>query len=333
MSDQIKSNDNPFLDKIINSYVQPFIKPPFPPLIDPKDLISKSIVGNKPNRAPNAFIIYRKMYVREARNEGYCFPMTVLSSMVSQSWEKEPEEVKSYYKKLAKEAFDYRNELYPKPESKKKKRSNWNVISFEKNNLRPNENNDVETKKESTSIPYKIQLSDNISVDNQTELDFTNQISTPDLSHESSTTTSPIIDDLSVDYSDPNLTSSNENLNIISYMDSYEPQSFENFQQEINSYDYLTNQIIDNQIEYFNVFQNQEMFCNEPQLNYCQVNSNLPNILSSSSPDVLGIFEYREELASSLQPFYYSMNTINTIPADNTCVNYITDSLDYYSFY
>ncbi|POG65077.1 hypothetical protein GLOIN_2v1669584, partial [Rhizophagus irregularis DAOM 181602=DAOM 197198] len=123
MSDQIKTNDKPFLDNIINSYVHPYIKPPFPPLIDPKDLISKSIIGNKPNRAPNAFIIYRKMYVREARNEGYCFPMTVLSSMVSQSWEKEPEEVKIYYKKLAKEAFDYRNKLFPKPESKRKKRS------------------------------------------------------------------------------------------------------------------------------------------------------------------------------------------------------------------
>src|ERR1051325_8694133 len=111
-----KNNDKTFSDKMINSYIHPCIRIPFPPLIDPKDLISKSVAGNKPNRAPNAFIIYRKMYVREARNEGYCFPMTVLSSMVGKSWEKEPEEVKNYYKGLAKEAFDYRNELYPKPE-------------------------------------------------------------------------------------------------------------------------------------------------------------------------------------------------------------------------
>ncbi|GBB87285.1 hypothetical protein RclHR1_13720003 [Rhizophagus clarus] len=323
MSNQI--NDKQFLDNIINSYVHPYIKPPFPPLIDPKDLISKSIVGNKPNRAPNAFIIYRKMYVREARNEGYCFPMTVLSSMVSQSWEKEPEEVKNYYKKLAKEAFDYRNKLYPKPESKRKKRSNWNVISFEKKSNN-DKINDVESKKESTFTPSEI------SVNNQTELDFINQISTPDLSHESSTTTSPIIDDWSIDELNtidfnPNLTSSNENC---SYMNSYEQQSFENFQPEIDTYDHFMNQIIDNQIRYYNVTQNQEMFCiNDPQLNYCQVN---PNILPSSSPNVLGIFEYHDELSSNLQPFYSNMNTI----PENTCVNqqfYIPEPFDYYSFY
>jgi hypothetical protein len=328
MSDQ---NDKSFLDKVINSYVHPFIKPPFPPLIDPKDLISKSIVGNKPNRAPNAFIIYRKMYVREARNEGYCFPMTVLSSIVSQSWEKEPEEVKIYYKKLAKEAFDYRNELFPRPESKKKKRSNWNVISFEKN---------YNDKKESTSnpsvpiqLPFSTDNNNDILVsndqfDNQTELDFINQISTPDLSHESSTTTSPIIDDPA----DELINSQNIHLiNDMEYMDSCQ-QSFENFQQEINFYDHFTNRIIDNdQIQNFDVLQNQEIPYNESQLDYCQTAN--PNVLSFSSPDVLGIFECNQELelASNLQPVYF-----NTIP-DNTCVfnqqSYnISESFDY-SFY
>src|SRR4051794_35651406 len=169
-----ENNDKAFLDKIINSYIRPYIRPPFPPLIDPKDLITKPVAGNKPNRAPNAFIIYRKMYVREARNEGYCFPMTVLSSMVGQSWEKEPEEVKNYYKRLAKEAYEYRNELYPKPESKRKRRSNWNVISFEK----IYENNHVESKRILTSTPSEIDDNNinDISVfnnhfDNQTEWD------------------------------------------------------------------------------------------------------------------------------------------------------------------
>uniref|UniRef100_U9UCM0 Uncharacterized protein n=1 Tax=Rhizophagus irregularis (strain DAOM 181602 / DAOM 197198 / MUCL 43194) TaxID=747089 RepID=U9UCM0_RHIID len=39
--------------------------------------------------------------------------MTPISSMVSQWWEQEPEEIKKY-KRLAKEAFVYRNERFPK---------------------------------------------------------------------------------------------------------------------------------------------------------------------------------------------------------------------------
>nr|CAG8503322.1 14165_t:CDS:2 [Entrophospora candida] len=75
------------------------IKPPFPPIVDTLGLISKkSVDGRIPARAPNAFIIYRKVYVEAARQQGHYLPMTVVSSMASQSWEQEPEFVKSEYK-------------------------------------------------------------------------------------------------------------------------------------------------------------------------------------------------------------------------------------------
>ncbi|CAI2185185.1 19569_t:CDS:1 [Funneliformis geosporum] len=110
----------------------PSIKPPFPPLLDPKDLL---IIGkdNKPTRSPNAFIIYRKVFFKTVRNEGHVLPMTAISSMASQSWEREPEEVKKYYKKLAKEAYNYRNERFPKKSSRRKKRETWNIITFNNN--------------------------------------------------------------------------------------------------------------------------------------------------------------------------------------------------------
>ncbi|CAJ0752546.1 19954_t:CDS:2 [Entrophospora sp. SA101] len=87
------------------------IKPPFPPIVDTLGLISKkSVDGRIPARAPNAFIIYRKVYVEAARQQGHYLPMTVVSSMASQSWEQEPEFVKSEYKRLAKDALTMRNE-------------------------------------------------------------------------------------------------------------------------------------------------------------------------------------------------------------------------------
>ncbi|CAB4475936.1 hypothetical protein RhiirA1_448453 [Rhizophagus irregularis] len=108
------------------------IRPPFPPNINPKDLIKKSRDGVY-IRAPNAFIIYRKLFIETSRNEGYYLPMTVISVMSSQSWEQESEMVKNEYKRIAKEAFDYRKELIPKTKQRRK-REKWNIVSFENNN-------------------------------------------------------------------------------------------------------------------------------------------------------------------------------------------------------
>ncbi|CAJ0830627.1 22407_t:CDS:2 [Entrophospora sp. SA101] len=107
------------------------IKPPFPPIVDTLGLISKkSVDGRIPARAPNAFIIYRKVYVEAARQQGHYLPMTVVSSMASQSWEQEPEFVKSEYKRLAKDALTMRNEVYPKS-GRRKRRDKWNIVNFQ----------------------------------------------------------------------------------------------------------------------------------------------------------------------------------------------------------
>ncbi|CAG8481713.1 16027_t:CDS:1 [Dentiscutata erythropus] len=125
----INSNDPSVKNQMINN-LKPFIKPPFPPAIDPHDLITL-LPNGKTSKAPNAFLIYRKAFIDAARKDGYSLPMTVISTMASQSWMQESEIVKNEYKQLAKDAFDYRNEIVPKSE-RRKKRGKWNIISFSK---------------------------------------------------------------------------------------------------------------------------------------------------------------------------------------------------------
>ncbi|CAG8804184.1 5507_t:CDS:1, partial [Gigaspora rosea] len=86
-------------------------------------------------KPPNAFIIYRKLFVETARTSGYNLPMNIISSMASQSWEQESNEVKNEYKRIAKEAFNYRNELFPKIKVEKK-RNQWKTVSFDKPSTR-----------------------------------------------------------------------------------------------------------------------------------------------------------------------------------------------------
>ncbi|RIA90788.1 hypothetical protein C1645_875878 [Glomus cerebriforme] len=128
------SGDPKIKGQLINT--KSFIKPKFPPKIDLLGLITKQAYSDssKSNsgRAPNAFIIYRKAFVEAARNDGYQLPMTVVSSMASQSWETEPEIVKEEYKRLAKEANEIRNKLIPK--FRKRKRKKWNIVSFPPSN-------------------------------------------------------------------------------------------------------------------------------------------------------------------------------------------------------
>ncbi|CAG8476564.1 17651_t:CDS:2 [Gigaspora rosea] len=82
------------------------ISPKFPPTVDMIELISKkSPDGRIPARAPNAFIIYRKVYVETAREHGYYLPMTIVFSMALRSWESADETVKAEYRRIAKEAL------------------------------------------------------------------------------------------------------------------------------------------------------------------------------------------------------------------------------------
>ncbi|CAI2168178.1 17953_t:CDS:1 [Funneliformis geosporum] len=119
----------------VNINSQPIIKIPFPPAIDPRDLVVKTKDGRIPSRVPNAFIIYRKAFIVAVKNDGYVLPMTVISPMASQSWEQESEIVKAEYKRLAKEAYEVRNEMLPKYQ-RKKKREKWNIVSFQEKSSR-----------------------------------------------------------------------------------------------------------------------------------------------------------------------------------------------------
>ncbi|PKC73549.1 hypothetical protein RhiirA1_410434 [Rhizophagus irregularis] len=127
----IDSSDPLCPNQVINGSSHPCFKPPFPPTINPRDLILKqSSNGKIMARAPNAFIIYRKLCVEAARSHGYYLPMTVISSMTSQSWEEESSDVKAEYKRIAQEANKYHREMYPKT-GRRKKREKWNLVSFQ----------------------------------------------------------------------------------------------------------------------------------------------------------------------------------------------------------
>src|ERR1043165_572532 len=137
---------------IDNNY--PIIELPFPPVIEPKDLIvNKKPPQDNPNgkqsRAPNAFIIYRKAFVKAARDQGYILPMTVISTMASASWEKESSLVKEEYKKLAKDTHKLIKEMFPKKPNQRKRKEKWNLVSFQNKSLNDDNN---KTKKEFDDI-------------------------------------------------------------------------------------------------------------------------------------------------------------------------------------
>ncbi|CAG8758472.1 3438_t:CDS:2 [Gigaspora margarita] len=142
-------NDHMIQNQVIDN--PQLIKLPFPPKINSRDLVILHPDGRVPN-PPNAFIIYRKLFAETARTNGYNLPMNIISSMASQSWEQESNEVKNEYKRIAKEAFNYRNELFPKIKVGKK-RNQWKTVSFDKPSTRK-----VRTPKSMKSINKSIQL-------------------------------------------------------------------------------------------------------------------------------------------------------------------------------
>ncbi|RIB27811.1 hypothetical protein C2G38_2137651 [Gigaspora rosea] len=148
-----------------------------PPKINSKDLVILHPDGRVP-KPPNAFIIYRKLFVETARTSGYNLPMNIISSMASQSWEQESNEVKNEYKRIAKEAFNYRNELFPKIKVEKK-RNQWKTVSFDKPSTRK-----VRTPKPMKSIDKSIknkQLESPIVVNLLPEITDTNNLSSENL--------------------------------------------------------------------------------------------------------------------------------------------------------
>ncbi|KAG9293278.1 hypothetical protein G9A89_010649 [Geosiphon pyriformis] len=100
-------------------------RPPFPPILTPQDLISKKQKNSNPTKPPNAFIIYRRAFVKASIDEGYQLPMTVISAMASQAWQTESSIVKEEYKRIAESAKIQHDILYPKLQRKESKR--WRV--------------------------------------------------------------------------------------------------------------------------------------------------------------------------------------------------------------
>ncbi|CAG8506659.1 903_t:CDS:1 [Acaulospora morrowiae] len=83
----------------------PLRLPQSPPTVQEAiNLVEKLITKPKLARFPNSFIIYRNMYVRYLKDNGYSIPMTHLSSMVGRSWKMEPYHIKEAYRKISSEA-------------------------------------------------------------------------------------------------------------------------------------------------------------------------------------------------------------------------------------
>ncbi|CAG8734478.1 10118_t:CDS:1 [Gigaspora margarita] len=109
---------------------------PFPPKINPRDLITLLPDGNVPTRTPNAFIIYRKALIEAIRAEGHNLPMSSISSIASKQWHKEPDFVKNEYKRLAIEALDHSNTMIKSSSiSRRRKNERWNTITFSNNSM------------------------------------------------------------------------------------------------------------------------------------------------------------------------------------------------------
>src|SRR6266542_5081238 len=94
----------------------PIIKVPFPPNVNPEDLILKSKKANSklPTKPPNAFIIYRMQYVNELHVMGYHLSMRSILSSVASAWRDEPDHIAKYYEEIARKASKIFNQEYPK---------------------------------------------------------------------------------------------------------------------------------------------------------------------------------------------------------------------------
>ncbi|KAG9293276.1 hypothetical protein G9A89_010647 [Geosiphon pyriformis] len=122
----IDSSDPINPNQVISHEAKPMFKPPFPPVFHSQDLIAKKQKGANCTRSPNAFILYRRAFVKAALNEGFKLPMTVISTMASHAWENELPFVKEEYKKIAQEAKIQHEILFPKVNPKKKSKR-WRV--------------------------------------------------------------------------------------------------------------------------------------------------------------------------------------------------------------
>ncbi|CAJ0836962.1 7566_t:CDS:2, partial [Entrophospora sp. SA101] len=77
------------------------IRIPFPPTIKAEDFLDKRFYSGSTRKGPNSFFVYRKAFVSHLQLYSYKLKMTVVSSLASKAWKKEPTEVKNHYKSIS----------------------------------------------------------------------------------------------------------------------------------------------------------------------------------------------------------------------------------------
>ncbi|CAG8606592.1 6899_t:CDS:1 [Ambispora leptoticha] len=83
-----------------NKNVLPRIELPFPPTITPEEIINIKD-GKIPSKPPNSFLIYRRAFQKQINENGILLKLSIVSTLASEQWKKEPIEVKKAYKQLA----------------------------------------------------------------------------------------------------------------------------------------------------------------------------------------------------------------------------------------
>ncbi|CAG8578800.1 5548_t:CDS:2 [Ambispora leptoticha] len=106
----------------------PPVDVPFPPDVNPKDLIRRDQNGILRARATNKFLIYRSQYAKALKAKGFCISMRTVSTLASKSWQKEPRKVQRKYEELAKEVAKLREEMSTDPTNCEKKKKNDNTL-------------------------------------------------------------------------------------------------------------------------------------------------------------------------------------------------------------
>ncbi|CAG8715341.1 14167_t:CDS:1, partial [Acaulospora morrowiae] len=71
--------------------------------VDAIEIANKRKLSQIMLRSPNAFLIYRKVFLDHLSSFNHCLKMTEVSKLVSVHWRNEPEKVKEAYKKIAHE--------------------------------------------------------------------------------------------------------------------------------------------------------------------------------------------------------------------------------------
>jgi hypothetical protein len=262
-------------------------------------IISKD---NKPSRSPNAFIIYRKVFLKTTRDQGYFLPMTIVSSMASKSWDQEPSEIRNYYKKLSKEAYNYRTEKFPKKVKRRRKKEPWNGnVSFQ-NDLRNTMFDNTNSTENLSSSPEPQSIKPSPDMFYSSNNDVSSQDSSPNLEQQINESSffneNNNFQDLfpSPDLSNNNSISSSPNINEYSISDN--PELLINQPTEFDLYNQANLLLLDqNNISYFNEFSNSS----NNQINY---SDNFDYNTACSTADLYStdLLPYQNVLGINLNP-------------------------------